>query len=163
MMQSVSTPRGLRGLAVGLLAVFVIAAGVQADPGQLLPSDGAIHVSRLPAGEPGSAGAFTLEWTQTDWAEGPGQALWEDPSAYNSSFKVDTMSNPGSMQLSYITEAPYTKEATNPVVGVGGAGSWDETNIVGFPMQNGDGGYELLYNGSDASGTPVRAIGYAST
>ncbi|MBN2169505.1 MAG: hypothetical protein JW738_09695, partial [Actinobacteria bacterium] len=110
---------------------------------------------------PQGASAFTLQWTQTDWSGGPGQAIWEDPTAYGGSSRIDTSSVPGSMRLSNITGAAYTKEATNPVVPVGGAGSWDESQVSGLPRQSNGGGYEVVYNGTSAAAS--RAAGYANS
>ena len=57
-MQPSFVSRGAWGTALGLMVVFAMAVGAEADPGQRLsPSDGSIHVSRLPQGEPGWASA----------------------------------------------------------------------------------------------------------
>jgi hypothetical protein len=107
-----------------------------------------------------AAQASGWEWRQNDWSGGPGQALWLDDSRYSSSGFIDATSSPGSLQLSFVSN-PYTKDAANPVVAPGAPGSWESSLLFGYPRRKEGGGYEVLYQGSNAVGT--RAIGYASS
>ncbi|NPV60778.1 MAG: hypothetical protein HPY75_14105, partial [Actinobacteria bacterium] len=111
----------------------------------------------LPAREARASG---WEWRQNDWSGGPGQALWVDDARYSESHRVDTRSVPGSIRLSYISNA-YTRDPSNPVLAPGGAGSWDENLVVGFPRPREEGGYETLYRGSNVGN--IKAVGYASS
>ncbi len=112
----------------------------------------------LPA--PRKAQAEIWKWRQTDWSGGPGQAAWGDPTMYGASATLDTKGTPGSVKLSYIDHA-FTKDATNPTLAVGGAGSWEESMSAGlYPRPLGT-GYEIFYTGVDGTGTP--RIGYATS
>jgi len=90
-------------------------------------------------------------WEQTDWSRGPGQALWENGARYSSSSGIDAMSAPGKVRLSFLCN-PFTKDPGNPVLKKGGAGSWDEIYVRGYPIRKSTGGYQILYDGTDALG-----------
>lgn len=100
------------------------------------------------------------EWRQDDWSGGPGQANWADNTMYDVSLGIDTMSQPGTLRLSYLSFA-YTKEPTNPVLARGVLGSWDDNILIGLARRKQEGGYEVLYRGENT--VPVRAVGYADS
>jgi len=54
-------------------------------------------------------------WEQTDWSQGPGQALWQNGARYSSSSGIDAMSAPGKVRLSFLCN-PFTKDPGNPVL-----------------------------------------------
>ena len=73
------------------------------------------------------------------------------------------MSAPGKVRLSFLCN-PFTKDPGNPVLKKGGAGSWDEIYVRGYPIRKSTGGYQILYDGTDASvPNNVTAIGYADS
>ena len=101
-----------------------------------------------------------MAWKQTDWSGGPGQAQWLDRTMYSSSSRIDSVSVPGALRLSFLS-GPYTKDTSNPVIPKGGAGAWDERYVIGSPGIRSTGGYEFLYTGTDAGF--IDAIGYADS
>ena len=119
-------------------------------------------IAIVPAGAP-AANSNMGTWQQTDWSQGPGQALWQNSAMYNSASGIDTMSAPGKMRLSFLC-TPFTKDPGNPVLKKGGVGSFDEIYVRGFPIKRSTGGYQILYDGTDASApNNLTAIGYADS
>jgi len=113
-----------------------------------------------PAGKAANSNMGT--WEQTDWSGGPGQALWQDATRYSTSSRIDTRTLPNRMRLSFLSKT-FTKNASNPVIPKGPAGSWDEKYIRGFAFVKTADGYQALYNGTDNAATPITAVGYAKS
>jgi predicted GH43/DUF377 family glycosyl hydrolase/P pilus assembly chaperone PapD len=109
-----------------------------------------------------AAEASGWEWRQDDWSGGPGQSNWVDNTMYDVSLGIDTMSKPGTLRLSYLSN-PYTKEPSNPVLAPGVLGAWDDTEVTAFALPKEGGGYEVLYRGRNAAPASIRAVGYADS
>ena len=73
------------------------------------------------------------DWTQTDWSGGAGQAIWSDPSRFDSSVNID-VSTFGEVQLTEV-ESTWVKgggeEALDDTDADFGAGVLNDTVIVG--------------------------------
>ncbi len=103
---------------------------------------------------PHKAQAEIWKWRQSDWSGGSGQASFGgyalgDPTKYSTSNNLDTKSSPGFAKLSYRYE-PFAKAAANPVIPLGGAGSWDEQAAIATSFRVLGTGYEAFYEGWDA-------------
>jgi hypothetical protein len=105
------------------------------------------------------AEASGWEWRQNDWTGGPGQALWLDNARYESSFRMDATSVPGTLRLSYFSN--LSTKSVSPVIAPGAVNAWDNPSIFGYPCPREEEGYEVLYRGTDIAG--IRAVGYASS
>jgi P pilus assembly chaperone PapD len=121
----------------------------------LLVSTALLVLLPLPAAE-----ASGWEWRQDDWSGGPGQQYWIDDAMYANSSYIDTMSEPGTLRVSYLA-SPFTKEPMNPVLAPGVLGSWDDAMVSGLGREREGGGYEVYYRGLDTTG--INAIGYADS
>lgn len=79
---------------------------------------------------------------------------------YNTSTTLDTKGKPGSLRLSYRLQA-FTKAAGNPVIRLGGAGSWDAFDAVAREIRPLGTRFETFYNGRDAGG--ITRVGRATS
>ncbi len=71
---------------------------------------------------------------------------------YTSSTYLDTKGKPGSIRLSYLSNQ-FTKAAGNPVIPLGGAGSWDAAGANSRQLRALGTGYETFYSGSAGANT----------
>jgi hypothetical protein len=112
----------------------------------------------LPA--PRKAQAEIWKWRQTDWSGGYGQAAWGDPTKFDIGDYADAMGTPGSLKLAYVYSA-FTKQAGNPVIPVGAAGTWDAAGAAALAPLPLGAGYQVFYLGDDAGG--ILRTGYATS